>query len=162
MRGPPPVPTNLRLLRGNPSKRPIRPEPQPTIPDAVPSAPEWISGYAREEWERVAGELYRLRLLTVVDIAPFAAYCVAYQNWRTAYEKFKEMQDRDPVMAGFVVKSGKGTAISNPIFLALRQAGTDMVRFAGEFGMAPAARARIANAGFDPPRGPGKFDGLLA
>jgi hypothetical protein len=36
-----------------------------------------------------------------------------------------------------------------------------MVRYASEFGMSPAARARIAaGAGFEPP--PGKFDGLLA
>ena len=33
-----------------------------------------------------------------------------------------------------------------------------MVRYAGEFGMSPAARSRIA-AG--PPVGPGKFDGFF-
>lgn len=156
------IPTNLKILRGNPGKQKLpRGEPQPQEFDDVPAPPAWLSGYAKDEWERIAIELFRLRLLSVVDITPLAAYCVAYENWRRALEKFKEMQDRDPVMAGFVVKTRHGTAVQNPIFLALRQSANDMVRFAAEFGMAPAARARLAAGGFEPPR-PNKFDGLLA
>jgi hypothetical protein len=36
-----------------------------------------------------------------------------------------------------------------------------MLHLATEFGLTAYARARIASAGFDPPRPPGKFDGLL-
>jgi phage terminase small subunit len=42
-------------------------------------------------------------------------------------------------------------------------AAADMVRFAGECGLSPAARARIsAGVGYEPPPGGGKFDGLIA
>ena len=36
-----------------------------------------------------------------------------------------------------------------------------MLRFAGEFGLTPVARSRIAAGVYAPPN-PGKFDGLLA
>ena len=157
------VPTHLKLLRGNPGKQRLpRGEPQPQTFDGVPAPPAWLSGYAKAEWKRLATELFRLKLLTVADIMPFAAYCQSYHHWRTATAKFKEMQDRDPVLGGFVVKTKNGTAVQNPIFLAMRQSANDMLSCASHFGLTPAARTRIAAAGFEPPGGPGKFDGLIA
>jgi hypothetical protein len=39
------MPTHLRLLRGNASKRPLPTnEPQPTIPPAPPEAPAYLEG----------------------------------------------------------------------------------------------------------------------
>ena len=53
------------------------------------------------------------------------------------------MAERDAVTRGLMVKSGSGNAMQNPIVLTIRQAGNDMVRYAGEFGLSPAARSRI-------------------
>jgi P27 family predicted phage terminase small subunit len=150
------------LIRGNPGKRAIRPEPEPEIAPEVPEAPEYLTSYAADEWYRVAPELHRLGLLTLVDTHPLAAYCESYAMWRTAIEKLKEMAARDPITAGLLVKSQNGNAMQNPIILTMRQAAKDMVRYAGEFGLTPVARARIASAGYEPPRPPSKFDGLLA
>jgi P27 family predicted phage terminase small subunit len=161
MKGPRPMPTHLKLLRGNPGKRRLpRGEPQPSLPPAPPPPPEHLTGYAREEWERLATELFRLKLLTVADIQVFTLYCAAYGTWRSARERFLEMQNRDPVMAGFVVKTRHGTTVQNPIFLSMRQAGNDLLRCAAEFGFSPAARSRIQTG--DVEQTPGKFDGLLA
>ena len=75
-RGPRPMPTHLRLLRGNPSKEPLnKNEPQPTIDPEIPDVPEFLTGYAADEWCRVSEELYRLKLLTSVDTHTLAAYC---------------------------------------------------------------------------------------
>jgi P27 family predicted phage terminase small subunit len=161
MPGPPPTPNVIKLLRGNPGKRPIRPKPEPAIPNDMPEPPPFLGAYALDEWWGTGVELHRIGLLTAVDVQPFAAYCQAYHHFRTATEKLKQMADADPVMAGLLVKSGKGTAVQNPLVLTARQAANDMVTYASHFGLTPAARARIACAGFDPPRGPGKFDGLL-
>jgi P27 family predicted phage terminase small subunit len=146
MRGPPPTPNVIRLLRGNPGKRPIKPEPKPEISETVPSPPRFLSGYARAEWRRVAPELHALGLLTVLDVMPFAAYCVAYECWRRAVEE-RAKAKADPAR-GLVVTG------------AISAAAGDMLKFAREFGMTPTARARIASAGYKPPSG-GKFDGLL-
>ena len=64
---------HLRLLKGNPGKRRVRVPPEPARSDACPSPPEYLTGYAREAWLRLAPELHRLNLLTVLDVGPFSA-----------------------------------------------------------------------------------------
>jgi hypothetical protein len=50
-RGPPPQPTKLRLLSGDPGKRPLpRAEPQPI---GLPQKPDFVTGSASEAWDQV-------------------------------------------------------------------------------------------------------------
>jgi P27 family predicted phage terminase small subunit len=156
------TPTHLRLLQGNPGKRPIRDEPQPFVPAEAPAPPPFLDAYATEEWLRLAAELHRMRLLTIVDLAALAAYCTAYSRWRNAEEVLKRMSDADPVMRGLIIKSNKtGSAIENPLAYIARKAAQEMLRFAVEFGFTPAARSRIA-AGVGAPPMQTKFGDLLA
>jgi P27 family predicted phage terminase small subunit len=162
MPGPPPTPNVVKLLRGNPGKRRVGAEPEPQIPESVPEPPPFLTGYAADEWWRTAPELHRLRLLTIVDVMPFAAYFIAYAHRRTAEETLAEMAKRDQATSGLLVKRTDGNAGQNPLVSISRKAAGDMVRYASEFGLSPAARARIsAGVGYEPPGG-GKFDGLLA
>src|SRR3990167_8908338 len=81
-RGPAPKPSRLRVIEGNPGKRPLQknePRPRPVRP----TRPEWLSAEAKREWSRLAGELERLGLLTVVDRAALAGLC---QAWARAAE----------------------------------------------------------------------------
>jgi P27 family predicted phage terminase small subunit len=143
MPGPPPQPTNLRILRGNPGKRPIKSEPQPERPAEPPEAPAFLVDYARDEWCRVVGELHRLKLLTILDISSLAAYCTAYARWRRAAEALAKIEG---------LKRAQ-----NPLVRIASRAAADMV--ASQFGFTPVARSRIAAGPFNQP--PGKFDGLL-
>jgi P27 family predicted phage terminase small subunit len=99
--------------------------------------------------------------LTRVDINPLAAYCQAYAIWRTAVETLATMADRDAVTHGLLVRTNAGAAMQNPLVLTARQAANDMVRFAAEFGLTPAARSRISSLD-DPSGPPSKFGDLLA
>jgi len=92
---------------------------------------------------------------------PLAAYCQAYSAWRTAVEALQEMGRRDPATRGLIVKAASGGAVQNPVWLAAKQAANAMVRTAEQFGLSPAARARIAAGVYHDPA-IGKFDGLLA
>jgi P27 family predicted phage terminase small subunit len=161
MPGPPPQPTNLRILRGNPSKRPLpQHEPQPIVPAEVPRPLDFLSDHAKAEWQRIAPELHALGLLSALDLAAFGSYCESYSKWRAAEELLAEMAQRDPATGALLIKGSDGPRI-NPVMKAARNAAADMVFFASHFGMSPAARARIsAGIGYEPP--PGKFDGLLA
>ena len=160
MSGPPPTPTYLKLLRGNPGKRPIpNGEPQPAIPDKPPKPPSFLSAYAVEEWKRVSAEVHALKLLSAVDVMPFAAYCEAVARWQTAEEALGLIASKDPVMRGLIVKSKAGTAMENPLVYTSRRAAQEMLRVASEFGFTPAARSRLG--GFSPPPGPSKFGDLL-
>jgi P27 family predicted phage terminase small subunit len=160
-KGPAPQPTVLRLLRGNPGKRRLpKNEPLPALDETVPNPPPHVVGYAEDEWWRVAPELYRLGLLTMVDHSVLAAYCMAYGRWCEAEEVIASIKANNPGSKGFLIQRN-GQAVDNPVIKQSRLAAEAMVRFAGEFGFSPAARARIA-MGLNAPQAPGKFDGLLA
>lgn len=135
MSGPAPKPTRLRLLTGNPSKRPINDaEPQPKA--VAPDPPAFLKREALAEWRRLAPELERLGLLTIVDGAALAAYCQAYQRWIQA----EKMINRK----GMVVETQNGYAQAHPA-VAVAQKSMQLLRaFASEFGLTPASRSRIS------------------
>ena len=53
MSGPPPTPLHLRLLKGNPGKRPIRPEVELAQAPTCPDPPPFLRGYASDEYWRI-------------------------------------------------------------------------------------------------------------
>jgi P27 family predicted phage terminase small subunit len=134
MRGRRPKPSRLKILTGNPGKRPLNmaePHPEPAIPDA----PNELGPVARKEWERLVSELAPLRVLTNLDRAALAAYCGAYGLWAEATEAIQKY--------GTMVKSPTGYPIQSPyVSIANRQAEI-MMRIASEFGFTPASRSRI-------------------
>ena len=146
----PPVPFIQRKLRGNPGKRPMRPPPEPAILPKCPEPPEWLHEYAKEEWWRTAPQLHVLGLLSSVDIACLSAYCSSYAMWRQASEELERL----------TVETQAGDLRRHPLIKVIADVASDMVRYAGEFGLTPVARTRIAK-GIDPPAR-NKFDGLLA
>jgi len=89
-RGRKPKPTHLKLIEGNPGKRPIRTGPERSA-TTMPEPPDLLNADARTEWERVAHGLHALRLLENVDRAALAAYCTAYARWVQAERAIAEM-----------------------------------------------------------------------
>jgi len=159
-RGAKPVPTQLKLLRGNPGKRPISEGMRPEQSAEIPDPPAFITGYAADEWWCVATELHRLGVLTKIDCVPLAAYCHAYGIWREASELLARCAD-DPVK-GYVVRNGSGGPMENPLLYTVRKSAADMMRYANEFGLTPASRARITSGVNGDQDAGSKFDGLLA
>ncbi len=156
-----PIPTHLKLLRGNPGKQRLHDEPQPEqLPD-VPEPPPFITGYAADEWWITGTELHRLGLLTKVDIPALACYCHAFGQWRMAAESLAKMQANDPIMNGMIIKTKYGDAAINPLVSIVRKHAGDVVRYAAEFGLTPAARSRISS-GIHGDNSQSKFAGLIA
>ena len=140
MLGRKPQPTALKLICGNPGKRPLNehePQPEP----AVPECPEHLSAEAKREWERITAHLMRLGLLTEIDRAALAAYCQTYARWIEAEQHIAQL--------GLVVKAPRtGYPIQNPYLPIANKALEHMRNFLTEFGMTPASRSRIiAGAG---------------
>ena len=154
------LPTHLKLLRGNPGKRPIKPEPEPAVPEKLPEPPAFLTEDAVNEWWRVVPELRALGLLTVLDVQPLAAYCVAYAHWIAAEQALAQMAAGDPRFNGLMITGSTGSHLANPLVKIARTAAADMLRIAGEFGMTPRARSHLDAAGRL--SGPSKFEGLLA
>jgi P27 family predicted phage terminase small subunit len=142
MRGRKPSPTHLKLVKGNPGKRPLNgSEPEPEA--ALPIPPTELCDDARIEWERVAAELHRIGVLTTIDRAALAAYCQAYGRWIVAERAIRKMAERDQLTGGLMIKTTNGNAVQNPLVGTANKAMSDLVRYAAEFGMTPSARSRI-------------------
>jgi len=158
--GPPPIPFPLKRLRGNAGHQRLDREPEPERGAQCPEAPAFVTGHAADEWYRVGKQLHRLSLLTVVDVMPFAAYCIAYGRWKAAEEALARIADDDPAMHGLIVRGADGNVRINPQVRIAHMAAEAMIRAAGEFGMTAAARSRIS-AGVCGPPDDGKFSGLF-
>ncbi len=137
MLGRKPVPTALKVLRGNPGHRPINPsEPKPRV--AIPPAPKELDPIAKKEWRRMGRVLARLGLLTEIDRAAFAGYCVSWSTWITAQQKVQQM--------GSIAKAPSGYPIQNPYIGIANTALTQLRAFLVEFGLTPASRSRVTAA----------------
>jgi P27 family predicted phage terminase small subunit len=134
-RGPLPQAGNVRQLRGNPGKRPIKPAPK-AVPVA-PSCPSWLSATARAEFRRVLPELSRLNIVSNLDRAILSAYAQAYATMVAASNEMGS----SPIIEGQRSKE----PVKSPAFTVFVQATTLMVSLAKELGLTPYSRARMAN-----------------
>jgi P27 family predicted phage terminase small subunit len=136
MKGRKPHPTVLRMLRGNPGKRPAPPkEPQPT-PVTNAAAPDWLDADAQAEWRRVAPMLERTGVLTESDLDALAAYCEAWVTWKGATQKIRQF--------GMVIKGPRDIPIQSPYVRIAHNALQSMRGLLVEFGMTPSSRVRVA------------------
>lgn len=132
------LPTQVKLLRGTAQRcrmNPDEPAPDPSIPDA----PTHLSPEAREEWDRVAGELYDLGVLSAVDRAALAAYCQAYGRWVAAE---RELRREDGSM-NLISVTSNGNVIQNPLVGIANKSLELMHKYLTEFGMSPSSRTRV-------------------
>src|SRR5262245_40702593 len=128
MKGRKPEPTALKILRGNPGKRPLNPD-EPTPAAADVTAPEWLDPAAKAEWARLAPILSRNGLLTEMDVDALTAYCQAWCTWRTAVQKIREF--------GLVIKAKNGFPMQSPYVPIMNSAMATMKGLMAEFGMTP-------------------------
>lgn len=138
MRGRKPVPTALKVLRGNPGKRTINTanEATPETP-ATLAPPSWLAEDAQIEWRDKAPMLQRLGLLTEADLDAFALYCATFARWKEAEQKV--------LASGMLIKSGSnnGIPVINPYLHIATKAQRDAAKMLVEFGLTPSSRARV-------------------
>jgi P27 family predicted phage terminase small subunit len=143
-----PLPTKLKLLSGNPGKRPLN-EHEPEPERKLPRPPAHLSAPAKREWRRVGRLLLTLGLVSDLDRGALAAYCQAWGRWVEAEESLKRY--------GVVVKSPSGFPMQSPFLAIANKAMEQMRQFLGEFGMTPASRTRVHA---EPPDAPDPLDEL--
>ena len=145
-RGPTPMSQHLRVIRGD--ARPARAKTtiEATIPPELPPPPGFLTGHALEQWHAVAGELFRLQLLSVLDVQPLAAWCAAAGRWRDASEALQAMPEAERLLS--------------PLAKIARNSAAEMMKLGQPFGLSgPGSRARLAGAVRQAP--PSKFTGFI-
>ena len=158
-RGRPKEPTALKVLKGNPGKRPINDEVKPM--PLVPKCPSWIHGYAKEEWYLLSDKLERLGLFTEIDGVAFTAYCQAYARWREAEEFLEKFShDAEGNFNGFMFKTPQGYLQQLPQVSIAQTYAKLMSVYLSKFGLSPSDRAGL----IDPKAGEKKtkLSGLLS
>jgi P27 family predicted phage terminase small subunit len=139
MAGRRPIPTKLKLLRGNPGHRRLNPdEPKPRELSKAPPAPVFLGEIAKAEWRRRAREFVDLGMLTSADLGVLAGYCEAFGRFAEASEEFRRLG------RPYTITTDKGFTVKHPLLGIIDAAEKTMRSFATEFGMTPAARPKVS------------------
>ena len=129
-----PTPTNIKLLRGNPGRRPLN-DAEPKPPVTLPPPPPELSDAAKKEWRKTGKKLVAAGVMTELDGAMLAAYVVPYTRWL-------EMQAL-LAKSSVLLKRADGTLYINPLVRIARECQEQFTRALAEFGMSPVSRTRV-------------------
>lgn len=139
-RGPKPEPTPLKLLKGNPGKRPINGrEPKPKKTKSLCPGDMPVDG--RREWDRIYPELDRLGLLTTLDLSGVEGLCRAYARSRQA--------ERELADVPLTVTTDKGYVMAHPLLAVAKTWWAEYRRWCAEYGLTPSARTGLHAGGSD-------------
>jgi P27 family predicted phage terminase small subunit len=134
MAGRKPLPTHLKIVKGTARSHRLNPsEPAPAA--SAPQAPGHLDERAKEKFDRLAKMLAAHGIMTVLDTAALARYCIIWCRWIDAEQ---EVKTRGPV-----VKPQGGNVIQNPFLAIANRCLSQMAQIESEFGMTPSSRSRI-------------------
>ena len=140
MPGPRPKPTVLKIAekkaRGTLDRPLGKNEPKPDV--SIPKCPELIKGdpVAYKEWKRLSVELKRLGLITTIDLAALLCYCQAFSDLHRAVRRIK--------LEGSIITTATGAIKPHPAVGQKNESMKLLRQFIAEFGLSPAARARVS------------------
>lgn len=133
MSGPPPTPTALKILRGNPGHRKLnRTEPQPGPLLSLDPPPE-LPAPAAAIWRAIAPEAARLTLLDTLSVRVFATACRLQAVGEAQLARVERKPGAKPTTALWAAAK------------CLEKAATLWARF----GLDPASRSRLHTLGPD-------------
>lgn len=151
MSGRRPKPTAVKVLAGNPGKRPLNvSEPKPRESSA--RAPRGLGVEGSRFWRKYAPALAALGVLTEVDEPGLR---MAAEHFEVAVRAATELrqpgkligadESGEPLYAqqGLVVEDKDGNVRKNPLLQVLRDHSAALRSYLVEFGMTPAARSKL-------------------
>ncbi len=133
-RGRKPEGTSCKLVKGNPGKRALAEHPKPST--ERPECPQWLNEEAQAHWHRLADELARLGLLSILDGDVLALYCQSWAEYRWATEVLQR--------EGRVFFTRSGYLVQHPLCSIQRAALKSLTTLGEKLGLTPEARARLS------------------
>lgn len=133
-RGRTPKPTMLKVLEGNPGKRPLN-DREPQLEVKEPEIPAHLDEEARTEWKRIAPILVRMRVLTEADQVMLACLCQTYSRMVEAQAKLK--------VAGLLYQTPSGYVQQSPLLSIINACMGHIAKVSAEFGLTPSSRVRL-------------------
>lgn len=134
MPGPAPKPTALKIIKGNPGKRPLPiNEPKPRV--CAPRPPLDLSKEEKKHFRKIAKQLAELKVMTALDADALSMYCVAHARWKRANDEL--------LLDGYVVTNSMGQDTRSPWIIISEKAFDQMKGILTEFGMTPSSRSKV-------------------
>ena len=151
-----PKPTNLKLIEGNPGKRPLpegEPKPRPKCPDC----PSDINHSAKATWRKLAPILERLGLLTEADGETFAALCQIRARLAFIHKQLQKKENNAllEIRKSVEVTEDGRVEVTNlelrthPYVVMEKQYYALLRSYASDFGLSPRGRAGLTIAKVD-------------
>ena len=135
-RGRKPTPTPLKVVAGNPGKRPLpENEPKPQIGPIEPPPAVADNDLALAEWNYIVPLMVSARIVSQVDRAALAAYCESYARWMACEDLANKSV---PLVMG-----SNDVLKENPAMRVARLERRECIRYAAELGITPSARTRV-------------------
>lgn len=150
-RGPPPKPTILKLVSGNPGGRPLNtrePVPPPlsmTSTATEIAAPAGLPADAIAIWKQLVPKLASIGLARTLDEYMLGRYCELLAMWGSANAFLAQSGRKYPIRAES--KNGRAGRVLGfkpwPEVGMVFRLNRELMAIEREFGMSPAARSRI-------------------
>ena len=141
MGGRPRKPTALKVLEGNPGKRPLNKE-EPKAPALESPPPVWLSEIGRQAWIDIQAELKASGIITELDRVALELLCAAYAEFRECAE-FVAENGRTYTST---TEDGAEMIRAYPEYAMMQESWRRCSGMLGNFGMTPAARSRVKAA----------------
>lgn len=135
------TPAALKLINGNPGKRPV-PD-APDIAPGIPPCPEHLGELARAEWDRITPDLLTAQLINPLYMAVLAVYCDAWGEYVYARQMIKAPAAEG---GGYMVTTPNGYSVQSQWLAVMNKAFERMMKAAAEMGLTPSAMARVAGS----------------
>ncbi|MFK0090657.1 phage terminase small subunit P27 family [Pseudomonas sp. NPDC090755] len=138
MAGRRPTPTELKLVRGNPGKRPINKK-EPLPAKRIPSTPGHLTNEGQVAWGRLTVLLDRMGVLTEADGFALERLCDCYAEILA----LRELVDTNGRTYETTSTQGELVIKANPAVAMLADADRRFKSYLVEFGLTPAARSKV-------------------
>jgi len=155
VRGTLPTPTKIRILNGNPSRRPL-PTNEPQFSPGVPDLPVGMSVGARKQWDGLVGEMANSCVLRRVDGGALAMLCEDLAMLDTlrrglaaqAREITKKAKEKQQQLSGNALTALSRTTEGRRTLSTIRELSAQIIIQRREFGLTPSSSTRVqASAG---------------
>jgi len=128
----------VKIAEGNPGKRPL---PEPVTPSPLreaPEPPDHLNEDGQRFWNEAIPSLHSLGLLDKVDGPALEMAAVAYQRFHEARRVINRQ--------GVTARGSVNQIVEHPLLATERKAQATFLRFAEQYGLTSAARARLGIA----------------
>lgn len=130
-----PQPTRLKILRGNPGRRPLNKR-EPVPKPGKPVAMDCLTPAATVHFARLSEQLSAMKILTEADQAALSALAQSIADYEEA--------TRALAITGPVVESDRERGmVRSPWLIVRKQAWDQMQRGLMDFGLTPSSRSKL-------------------